>query len=84
MREMENFGKIWGKNVGKVGKICQNEKLIGMRYQWKWHIEILKYGKDEKWCQNMGKMERDAKICNCMHVTKCDKNTKNPKSPIRF
>jgi hypothetical protein len=35
MREMENFGKIWGKNVGKVGKICQNEKLIGMRYQWK-------------------------------------------------
>jgi hypothetical protein len=39
----------------------------------------------KKWCQNMGKMERDAKIRNCRHVTKCDKkNTKNPKSPIGF
>jgi hypothetical protein len=27
--------KIWGKNVGKVGKICENEKMIGKRYQWK-------------------------------------------------
>jgi len=24
-----------GKNVGKVGKICENEKMIGKRYQWK-------------------------------------------------
>ncbi len=43
-----------------------------------------KYDKDEKWCKNMGKMERDATICNCSHVTKCDKNTKNPKNPIGF
>jgi hypothetical protein len=35
MREMEKIGKIWGKNVGKVGKICQNEKMIGKRYQCK-------------------------------------------------
>jgi hypothetical protein len=34
--------------------------------------------------QNMIKMKSDAKICNCQHVTKCDKNTKNPKSPIGF
>jgi hypothetical protein len=34
--------------------------------------------------QNMVKMKRDAKICNCMHVTKCDKKPKNPKSPIKF
>jgi hypothetical protein len=39
--------------------------------------DILRY-------QNMIKMKSDAKICNCWHVTKCDKNTKNPKSPIGF
>jgi hypothetical protein len=38
--------------VGKVGKICENEKMIGKRYQWKWHIEILKYGNDANICQN--------------------------------
>ncbi len=43
-----------------------------------------KYGKDEKWCQNRGKMERDTKIWNCRHATKCDQNTKIPKSPIGF
>jgi hypothetical protein len=41
----------------------------------------------------MIKMKSDAKIwerwkemliCNCSHVTKCDKNTKNPKNPIGF
>jgi len=34
----ERWGKndnIWGKNVRKVGKICQNEGMIGKRYQWK-------------------------------------------------
>jgi hypothetical protein len=31
MGEMEKDGKIWGK----VGKICENEKMIGKRYQWK-------------------------------------------------
>jgi hypothetical protein len=44
--------------------------------------DILKYqnnGKDEKWSQNMEKMERDAKICNYRHVTKCDKNYKKSK-----
>jgi hypothetical protein len=35
MGEMAKYGKIWGKNVGKVGKICENEKMIGKRYQWK-------------------------------------------------
>ncbi len=29
--------------------------------------------------KNMGKMERDAKICNCRHVTKCDKKYKKSK-----
>jgi hypothetical protein len=32
----------------------------------------------------MGKMESDAKICNCRHVTKCDKNTKNSKKSNRI
>ncbi len=32
---------IWGKNVRKVGKICQNEEMIGKRYQWKWHIKVI-------------------------------------------
>jgi len=32
MGEMEKDGKIWRKNVGKVGKICENEKMIGKRY----------------------------------------------------
>jgi hypothetical protein len=37
---------------------------------------MAKYGKDEK---------RSTKICNCSrHVTRCDKNTKSPKSPIEF
>ncbi len=52
MVKMENDDKIWEKNVGKVGKICENEKMIGKRYQWKWHIEILKYGNDANICQN--------------------------------
>jgi hypothetical protein len=26
MVKMEKDDKIWGKNVGKVGKICENEK----------------------------------------------------------
>jgi hypothetical protein len=26
MGEMAKDGKIWGKNVGKVGKKCENEK----------------------------------------------------------
>ncbi len=76
IHEQTYWGKIWEKNVRKVGKMCQNEKT-----DWK---EIPKYDKDEKWCQNMGKVERDATICNCSHVTKCDKNTKNPKNPIGF
>jgi hypothetical protein len=38
------YGKI---KVGKVGKICQNEEMIGKKYQWKWHIEIPKYDEDE-------------------------------------
>jgi hypothetical protein len=25
-KRWKKIGKIWGKNVGKVGKICQNEK----------------------------------------------------------
>jgi hypothetical protein len=48
--------------------------MIGKRYAWKWHIEIPKYDK----------MKNDAKICNCRHVTKCEKNTKYPKNPIGF
>jgi len=40
MGEMERYGKIWEKNVRKVGKMCQNEKN-----DWK---EIPKYDKDEK------------------------------------
>jgi len=32
----------------------------------------------------MPKMERDAKICNYRHLTKCDKNTDNPKSSEGF
>jgi hypothetical protein len=39
-------------NVGKVRKICQNEKMIGKKYQWKQHIEI----------PNMVKMKSDVKI----------------------
>jgi hypothetical protein len=35
MGKMEKDDKIWGKNVGKVGKICENGKVIGQRYQWK-------------------------------------------------
>jgi len=35
MVKMENDNKIWEKIVGKVGKICENEKMIGKRYQWK-------------------------------------------------
>jgi len=58
-----------GKNVGKVGNICQNEKTTGKRYQWKWHIEIPKYGKDEKWCQNMGE---DGKRCQNMQLYACN------------
>ncbi len=53
MGGMERDGKIWEKHVGKAGMICQNKKIIGKRYHWKWHIEIPKYDKDEKWCQNM-------------------------------
>ncbi len=48
-------GNIWQnmeKNVGEVGKICQNEEMIGKKYQWKWHIEI----------PNMVKMKSDVKI----------------------
>jgi hypothetical protein len=45
---MEKYDKIQEKNVGKVGKICKNEKIIGKRYQWKSHIEIPNHGKDEK------------------------------------
>ncbi len=82
MGKMEKDDKIWGKNVGKVGKICENGKVIGKRYQWKWNIEIPKYGKDAEWWKNMRKMERDAKICNCRHLTKCVKNTKYPISSI--
>ncbi len=42
MGEMgEKNDKIWGKNVRKVGKICQNEEMIGKRYQWKWHIKVI-------------------------------------------
>ncbi len=48
------------------------------------NIGIPKYGKDEKWCQNMVKMKRDAKICNCRHIKKYEKNIKNSKSSIRF
>jgi hypothetical protein len=35
MGEMKKDGKRWEKNVGKVRKICQNEEMIGKRYQWK-------------------------------------------------
>jgi hypothetical protein len=33
--------------------------------------DILRY-------QNMNKLKCDAKICNCRHVTKYEKNTKSP------
>ncbi len=64
-------GKIWEKHVGKVWKICQNKKIIGKRYHWKWHIEIPKYDKDEKWWQNM-------------QLSACDKKNLSLKSPIGF
>jgi len=35
MGKMEKYDKIWEKIVGKVGKICKSEKMIGKRYQWK-------------------------------------------------
>jgi hypothetical protein len=40
-------------------------------------IKILAY-------QNMVKMKSDAKICNCRHIKKYEKNIKNSKSSIRF
>jgi hypothetical protein len=35
MGGMGKNDKIWGKNVRKVGKICQDEEMIGKSYQWK-------------------------------------------------
>jgi hypothetical protein len=62
-----SYGK---KKVGKVGKICQNEEMIGN--------DILRY-------QNMIKMKINVKTCNCRHVTQnVTKIQKNPKSPIGF
>jgi hypothetical protein len=30
---MKKDGKRWEKNVGKIRNICQNEEMIGKRYQ---------------------------------------------------
>ncbi len=50
-------GKRWqnmGKKCGKSWKdMLKWKKMIGKRYQWKWHIEIPKYDK----------MKTDAEIC---------------------
>ncbi len=56
------------------------ERYVKMK---KW-LERDTNGNDILRDQNMGKMESDAKICNCRHVTKYEKNTKYPKSPIGF
>jgi hypothetical protein len=52
MVKMEKYDKIWEKNVGKVGKICEDEKIIGKDTNGN---DILRY-------QIMVKMKNDAKI----------------------
>ncbi len=81
----------WKKMAKYGGKMWESlERYTKMKNRLERDIngnDILRY-------QNMVKMKSDAKIwerwkempkyANCMHVTTCDKNTKNPKSPIRF
>ncbi len=66
MGEMKKDGKIWEKMWEQLERYTNGNDIL--KYQ-----NMVKRKSDPK---NMEKIERDAKICNCRHVTNVAKMQK--------